>query len=590
MLFYKLLSNIRFLKSYNSKIISVALLSANLPWLTLALMLVTHKSDIAADFRWQLLASLALESLVGTTITFLALRSLLKPVQVTAEALSHYQATNQLPKLPTKYTDAAGTLMAGATQIIGKLDGLVRHLEYHDEVTGLANRKLFQMNLEEQIVRLHAAQVISVFVIDIDGFKGVNTVENDEFGNRLLQAVGERLSAHFRQVGFVARLGNDEFALSIVELNDNEQSFAVVQNILNLLSQPFDNLGSKSHCITASVGACSYPTDGKNAAQLIANAYAGLEQAKLRGCNNYQFFYADISTSLHKQLKLENDLKVALEKDQLFLQYQPRVDSRTGRIKGVEGLVRWRHPELGFIPPNDFIGIAERTGDIFSIGEWILKTACQQNKAWQQAGLPPIRVAVNLSARQIEQPGLVNLVQNTLAETNLSADFLELEVTESLMMKNVSSSLSALTQLHQLGITLSLDDFGTGYSSLSYLRRFPFDTLKIDRAFTQDLLSSVEATKVTQAITSLAKGLGMGVVAEGVETEDQLEAIEGYGCYEIQGYYFSKPLLPEHITALLEKPHPFKPSKQDVQELSSSYEPKPQLSTHEQSTVTSVAV
>lgn len=539
---------------------SVALVSVNLPWLTLFFLIITHQNDIASDFRWQMLISILIESVVGTTITFFAIRSLLQPIQITAQALHKYQTTKQLPQLPTGYRDTAGMLMANVTHIIGQLDNLVRYFEFHDETTGLANRKFFQAQLERQIENLHTTQGISVFVIDIDGFKGVNALGKSEVGDQLLQAVAKRLSDNFGQTSFVARLGNDEFALSVVEPDDlKEQSFEMTQDILNLLSQPFNNIvGLKSRQITASVGACHYPADGQNAAQLIANAYAGLHQAKLKGTNKYQFYYSDISTTLHKRLRLENDLKTALESKQLFLQYQPRVDCRTGQITGVESLVRWQHPELGLISPDEFIPVAESTNQILAIGEWVLRTACQQNKAWQQAGLPAINIAVNLSARQLDQPGLVELVEKILVETDLDAKFLDAEVTESLLMENVSNSLSVLTRLHQLGITLALDDFGTGYSSLNYLRKFPFNVLKIDRTFTQDMLTSVEANKITQAITALASGLGMETVAEGVETEAQLEEIKRQGCYEIQGYYFSKPLPAEHITHLLQQPYPFR--------------------------------
>ncbi|MEO0768672.1 MAG: GGDEF domain-containing phosphodiesterase, partial [Cyanobacteria bacterium J06649_4] len=321
---------------------------------------------------------------------------------------------------------------------------------------------------------------------------------------------------------------------------------ATAHHLLSRLSENYDNIPNSIN-ISVSIGIATHVANNTDTTQLIANAYTALQQAKQKGHNSYHAYSGTLTKSLQKRSRLANDLHRALEEEQLFLHYQPRIDWRTRTIVGVECLVRWQHPELGIIPPIEFIPIAEETGLILPIGQWILQQACQQNKAWQAENLPKFTVAVNLSARQIEQAGLNDLVQQTLKTTALEPQFLELEVTESLLMGDTAQISSVLQDLHNQGIALALDDFGTGYSSLSYLRKFPFDTLKIDQSFVQDIVQSTEAEEVTRAIVSLAKGLRLGLIAEGVETKEQLNKIKTYGCHEIQGYYFSRPLSPSQL-------------------------------------------
>ncbi len=409
-------------------------------------------------------------------------------------------------------------------------------------------------------------------------------MEGTEVGDRLLREIAHRLLSYTGNSLGLARLGNDEFALiqpspiqqhSTLLMPDADTLQTTAQTLLNLIAQPYAELNADI-CITANIGIATYPTDGESADTLIANAYTALQQAKQGGHGRYHFYSADLAKTLQKRLKLANDLRLAIEKDQLLLHYQSRVDWRSGKIVGVECLVRWQHSELGMVSPVTFIPIAEETGLIVPIGEWVLRKACAQNKAWQQAGLPNITVAANLSARQIEDAGLVNFVQMTLAETGLAADFLELEVTESLLIGDIEHTLSVLEALHDQGIALALDDFGTGYSSLSYLSKFPFDILKIDQSFVKDMVHSADAAEVIRAIVALAKGLRLDLIVEGIETEAQLEQIKTYDCHKIQGYYYSRPLPADQMTELLKMPDPWQ-SKDEMDAIASNLVTMPVL-------------
>lgn len=544
--FYIFLSRFGYLKSYKSKLMIVAFAGTHVPLLTLLFYFISSTA-VAADAKFRILGIALLATLTGTAATLLALHNLLSPIGLTAKALEAYRNRQQIPDLPTQYTDDAGILMANTTQTIQKLDSFIHYIEDYDNLTGLPNRKLFKSQLKKQISAVKF-QPITVFVIDIDGFQNLNTSESNDVGDQVLRAIAQRLSLHVDDSTFLARLGNDEFAIFQKNVAADIPSFSTAQEILSRVSQPYGHISADLH-ITASIGISLYPGDGDDANQVIASAYTALQQAK-RKSNSYQFYSSEITTALQRRAKLASELRNALDKDQLLLHYQPRIDWRSGEIVGAECLVRWQHPELGMVSPADFIPIAEETGLIMPIGEWILRTACQQNKSWQRAGLKSFPVAVNLSVRQIEETDLVDLVQLILQESALAPQFLELEVTESLLIGNIDHTLSVLEALHKGGITLALDDFGTGYSSLSYLRKFPFDILKIDRSFVQDMVHSSDAAEVVRAIAALAKGLRLGLIAEGVETKEQLNLIKAYECYEIQGYYFSPPLSTDRFTQL----------------------------------------
>lgn len=558
---YTFLSRLGYLGSYRSKIMTVVFVGTHIPLAGLLLYcLLTSNFDLAQSDVWFgtacVLGIATMATLLGTALSLWSIHQLLSPITATANTLTDYHQHKILPSLPTHYSDDAGVLMAKTSQTIQQLDGLIRYVKDYDNLTSLPNRKVFEAQLEREVESLSAHEKVTVFLIDIDGFKGLNTIAGNVMGDTILCAIARRLSQSTYQqnslADCIARIGNDEFALFKKDTSSDESNLSIAEDLLSQLGEVYPDIPAHLN-ITVSIGIATYPADSADAQQLIANAYAALQQAKRKGHSSHHFYSVDLAERLQKRSKIANDLRQALSKNQLFLRYQPRIDWRDGRIVGVECLVRWRHPELGIISPIEFISVAEETGLIIPIGEWILKTACHQNKAWQNANLPKFTIAVNLSARQIESADLQQLVQQTLTETGLAPEYLELEVTEGLLIGDTNKISSVLQALHDEGIAIALDDFGTGYSSLSYLRKFPFDILKIDQAFVQDIVESKEAEEVTRAIVSLAKGLNLGLIAEGVETEDQLDKIKGYGCNEIQGYYFSRPLSSRQLVEFIEE-------------------------------------
>jgi EAL domain-containing protein (putative c-di-GMP-specific phosphodiesterase class I) len=362
--------------------------------------------------------------------------------------------------------------------------------------------------------------------------------------------VAERLAECVRPADTVARLGGDEFVITLAEVAEVGDVGLVAKKIQDTLTRPFTVAGRELY-VTASIGISLYPADGQDGESLLRQADIAMYRAKEEGRNTFRFFSAEMNQSSMETLDLEADLRRALERQEFVLHYQPKVDIASGRITGCEALVRWQHPEKGMIFPGTFIPLAEETGLIVSLDGWVLRTACSQNRQWQQAGLPPISVATNLSARQFREPDLAEAVQRTLRETGLEPQYLSLEVTESLIMKDPVGAATTMRRFKDLGIELSLDDFGTGYSSLNYLRRFPVDCLKIDRSFITDVTTDSSAAAVATSIVAIAHSLGLHAVAEGVETREQLDFLRRCGCDSFQGYYFSKPLPAEAFAALL---------------------------------------
>jgi len=366
----------------------------------------------------------------------------------------------------------------------------------------------------------------------------------------LLKGVAQRLRSCLREGDTVARLGGDEFMVVLPAIAHAEDAARVGQRILDALSVPFNFEGHELH-IGVSIGIALYPNDGKSAEALLKNADIAMYRAKEQGRNNYQFYTPALNDMAFERLTLENSLRRALERREFVVHYQPQVSLNTGQIVGMEALVRWRHPELGLVAPMKFIPVAEETGLIVPIGEWVLQMACAQNKAWQEAGFPPLRVTVNLSARFFRRKDLMETVARILKETGLDPDYLELELTEGTTMENAEATIRTLHELKEMGVHLSIDDFGTGYSSLSYLKRFPLATLKIDRLFVQDITTSSDGAVITLAIIAMAHSLGLKVIAEGVETEEQLAFLRAHRCDEMQGYLFSRPIPAEAFTQLL---------------------------------------
>lgn len=531
----------------------VAFLGTHVPLLTLLLTFVISNSySLEMAVRVMLIALLA--TLAGTAATLYALNHLLKPVILTSAALQNYLNTKTLPELPTEFADEAGTLMAHTSQTLHKLDELIHYITNYDDLTGLPNRDLLSDRLHQILSQPENNQrLVAVFLLSIDDFTSMSQGLEHETTNLLLRAVAQRLSTCITQTDILAHLSGDEFALARIDIHSFEGVIKLSQVLLSTLSKPFSVEGNSIH-ITASIGITVNDLNDRNSVdQLLQQAYMALSQAKQQGRSQYQFYSPIINTKLQERLALENELHGALERNEMLVYYQPLIDLHSGQVTAMEALVRWQHPTLGLISPATFIPIAEANGAIVPIGEWVLRTACVQNRAWQLAGFTPIRISVNLSARQFEQPYLVEIVNQILEETGLEASYLELEVTESLLMCDIERSVKTLKQLRQLGIWLALDDFGTGYSSLNYLKRFPVNMLKIDRSFVQDITSNPDSAAVTDAIIALAKSLRLNITAEGIETQEQLDYLKMQGCHEGQGFYFSRPVPADIITPMLQK-------------------------------------
>jgi diguanylate cyclase (GGDEF)-like protein len=418
----------------------------------------------------------------------------------------------------------------------------VHHVAQHDVLTGLPNRSLLQDRLGQAVARANrSGDPVWVMLIDLDRFKFVNDSMGHKAGDVLLMTVAARLRASLRDTDTVARLSGDEFVVILSERAEQPLSKDIVQRLMDSVAQPV-LLGAKEFFVTCSIGVAVYPGDAAAADSLIEHADIAMYRAKKLGRNNFQFYTPAMNEESQERVRIESALRNALERKEFVLHYQPQVDLKTGRIVGMEALIRWQHPELGMVPPGRFIGIAEETGLIVPIGAWVMRTAAAQNKAWQDAGLGQLRVAVNLSARQFAAADLVPGIERVLLETGLDPACLELELTESLFMSDVTPAVELLHRMKALGVQLSIDDFGTGYSSFSYLSRFPIDVLKIDRSFVNDLHVDANDAAIVASIIALAHNLRLSVIAEGVETVEQLDYLRHQGCDEMQGYYFSRPL------------------------------------------------
>ena len=428
----------------------------------------------------------------------------------------------------------------------------IRHQALHDLLTNLPNRVLFNERLAEalQNARVHN-QSLAVCFLDLDRFKTINDTLGHPIGDKLLQTVAQRLTSCLGEEDTIARWGGDEFTIILPNIRDARAVATVQERIIAALKPSF-NIDNHHLHIGVSIGIALYPLHGRDGDTLIQNADVALYRAKAQGCNKYQFYYSAINSQASELLVLENNLHYALERNEFTIYYQPQVNISTGEITKMEALLRWRHPKLGIIAPSKFIPIAEETGLIVPIGEWVLRSACQQTKIWQEMfNLPNLSIAVNLSACQFQQPKIAISIQEILAETKLAPENLELEITESLAMQNVKKTQEVMTELHRMGILLSIDDFGTGYSSLSYLKNFPLKTLKIDRSFVSEIASNPHDLAITTAIIALAHGLNLAVVAEGVETPEQLNCLRLLECELMQGHLFSKALSVQDATQLL---------------------------------------
>ncbi len=420
-----------------------------------------------------------------------------------------------------------------------------------DPLTGLPNRAMFHDRLNHALpTMIRANRKLALMFIDLDGFKLINDTLGHDVGDLLLKEASVRLLGCVREGDTVARLGGDEFTVIMPNLVDPRHAPLVGQRVLDALVKPFHMKGHEAF-VSGSIGITIFPDDATEAGDLLKNADAAMYSAKDKGKSNFQFFTNDLNEEVKERAALKNGLNKALEKNELQLHYQPKLDTKSGQIMGVEALMRWNSPELGFVSPARFIPVMEETGVVVEAGEWALRTACKQHRKWLDEGLPSIRVAVNLSARQLRDGLFVSIVKNVMDETGIKPDGLEIEITESMLMEDAAKAVVALRELHDMGIHIAMDDFGTGYSSLSYLKRFPIDTIKIDRSFVMDITTSPDDAEIIRTIIIMGKTLNRKVVAEGVETEDQLVMLEKYECDEIQGYFFSRPLPADESTRFM---------------------------------------
>lgn len=429
----------------------------------------------------------------------------------------------------------------------------IEHMVHHDILTGLPNRTLLVDRLKQALARArHYHKMVGVLLIDLDRFKTINDTLGHDIGDELLRAVSDRLARCLRGSDSAGRMGGDEFMFILSDLSGAQASVSVCEDIMRELALPFSIRGHEIY-VTCSIGISIAPNDGDEEQVLMRNADAAMYRAKEQGRNTYQFYTADMNARAFERLALENSLRHALERNELRVYYQPKVNAATGKITGAEALVRWQHPDMGLVSPAKFIPLAEESGLIVPIGEFVMRTACAQNKVWQDAGFTPITMAVNLSARQLHEAELVATVANVLKETGLDASWLELELTESMLMQQVAGPEKLLRALKDIGIELSIDDFGTGFSSLSYLKRFPIDYLKIDRSFIQDVPGDSNDAAIVMAVIAMADSLNLKVVAEGVEKQEQIDFLHNYGCDDVQGFFFSQPVPSEKFTELLQQ-------------------------------------
>ena len=415
-------------------------------------------------------------------------------------------------------------------------------LAQYDPLTGLANRSLFQSRLKDALASAkRTGQMIAVMLLDLDHFKDINDSLGHPAGDALLKEVAVRLKHNVRETDTVARLGGDEFAVIATNIDHLEGVATVAEKLVDAIAVPFDFENNEIRTGT-SVGISVSPPDVSEPEHLLKHADFALYQAKSAGRGTWQFYDAEMNAKRQARKTMEDHLARALERNEFTLFYQPKINARTGEATGAEALIRWLHPEYGMVPPLEFIPIAEESGQIVEIGAWVVRTACAQHLAWREAGLPPVPVAVNLSPVQFKNGDLPLALRAIVAEFGLSPGFIELEITESVLVENTESVSKQFHTLRKLGHLIAIDDFGTGYSALAYLKQFPVDKLKIDRAFVANITENPGDAALAKGIIALAKSLGMGVVAEGVETEEQLALLSRHGCEEIQGYYYSPPI------------------------------------------------
>ncbi len=452
----------------------------------------------------------------------------------------------------------AGATLVGRTRQLEhnierrtKAEARIRHLAHHDALTNLPNRTLLEERLADALAEAgRKGNMLALLHLDLDRFKRVNDVVGHALGDHMLQAVVERLTAIAPDADMVARVGGDEFTILLPEISRAQDAVDVANRALEALRQPL-TVDHREFHTTASMGISFYPNDADETDTLLRNADIAMYRAKEQGRDNYQLYAPAMHAQIAERMTLENELRRALEHGELVVYYQPQVEIANGRIVGVEALVRWQHPQRGLMLPGDFIPLAEESGLIVPLGTWVLRTACAQAKAWQEAGLPPIRVGVNLSARQFQQGNPSEVVELALQETGLDAHCLQLEITETVAMQDIDFTIATLSNLKKMGVQVAIDDFGTGHSSLNYVKRLPIDEVKIDRSFVRDLTTDSNDAAIVGSVVAMTHKLHLKALAEGVETEEQLAFLKKRGCDLVQGFLFARPMPAEAVEKMI---------------------------------------
>jgi len=509
------------------------------------------------DYDW-----LELLSRLGHSDKLIVVKKPFEPIEILqcASALSRKWANARALK---RHVESLELVVTDRTRGLEAANRKLRHLASHDALTGLPNRLLLDDRITQTIAQSdRQSHEFAILVIDLDRFKIINDSLGHRAGDELLREVAQRLKSAVRAVDTTARLGGDEFVILLAAPITQSEALAVARRVIQLMEPSMRLLGIDVH-ISPSIGMAFYPHDGRTADTLLAHADAAMYTAKERGRNNVQCYAEGMSAGTQDRVRLESELHAALHGGQFELHYQPKVDTASGRINSAEALIRWRHPERGLLPPADFIGIADDCGLLDDIGEWVLHEACRQAQAWQQAGLPRLRVAVNLAPSQFRLTNLVDQIRRALDAAQLDPQLLEVELTESAVMSDAEESILILEAISSMGVLVSVDDFGTGYSSMSYLRRFPIDKLKIDRCFVEEMTRRSEDASIVRAIISLAHSLRLKVIAEGVETPEQLALLADLGCDQYQGFYFSPALPAEKFVALVQQSQANQPPHED---------------------------
>lgn len=555
--FYSYLSRIRLLKSYSSKIMMVAFLGTHVPLISLLLFFVISTAE---DFETALrILGLALAAtLIGTFATLLALHKLLAPVVLTSKSLNRYLAERELPDLPVVYRDEAGSLMADTVTTVRKLDELIHYMANYDGLSGLPNRELFIEKLNACLSELGSVEdplSFPIFSLEVTHIKQIRSNFGLHMGDLYLRGLAQKLENLLGPETVIARTGDGEFSFfpisssSQVQESDSEKWAEKIEKTAAAQIPVVDqNIASDIR-----IGISVFPFDGKSSDQLLWKSETALNQAKQSGNAKIQTYSSEWKERMKEKYLLEKDLRLSIQKSQLFLHYQPRMELSSGKMVSAEALLRWNHPELGIVSPTIFIPIAEESGFISEMGEWVLQKSLEDLGNWKKEGKSPLRISVNLSAKQLEDPTITKKVLAGLEKNGLEASDIELEITESSLITNMNSALEILSELHSWGVALALDDFGTGYSSLSYLSKIPLRTLKVDQSFVRKILTDPSSLAISKTIIALGKSLRLRITAEGVETEEQLRKIKDLGCDEAQGFYYSRPISLEELSRFQSK-------------------------------------